>query len=424
MTPQHWQQVKQILQSALERPPCQRFALLDEASGCQPSLRSEIESLILSHDQTGDSNQATVGGATASMLAEDQRGSFIGKNIGLYKVICHIGKGGMGDVFLAHDPSLDRHVALKLLPAEFAQDKDRLRRFKQEAHAASALNHPNILTIHEVGQIDSLNFIVAEFIEGETLRTHMHGERLIVHEALDVAIQIASALVAAHKAGIVHRDIKPENIMLREDGIVKVLDFGLAKLTHRATSTTDTEAPTVMDLTTDPGTMMGTVKYMSPEQARGLDVDERTDIFSLGVLVYEMITGTQPFEGKTNADVIASLLTTEPAPIVFRGREVPAELDRIVRKCLAKDRERRYRSAQELLDELDRLRRDLDSGVAESQLIPKLYGRLGENERAMESLGSAGRHRFLEHVRTEPDFDNLRSERRFTDLLRRIGLSQ
>ena len=234
MTPQHWQQVKQILQSALERPPYQRFGLLDEASDCQQSLRSEIESLILSHDLTGDSNQATAGGATASIFAEDQRGSFIGKNIGPYKVISHIGKGGMGDVFLAHDAGLDRHVALKLLPAQFARDKDRLRRFKQEAHAASALNHPNILTIHEVGQIDSLNFIVAEFIEGETLRTHMHGERLIVHEALDIAIQIASALVAAHKAGIVHRDIKPENIMLREDGIVKMLDFGIAKITHRA----------------------------------------------------------------------------------------------------------------------------------------------------------------------------------------------
>ena len=362
MTPQHWQQVKQILQSALECQPYQRFGLLDEASACQSSLRSEIESLILSHDLTGDSNQATAEGATASIFEEDQRGSFIGKNIGSYKIISHIGKGGMGDVFLAHDLSLDRRVALKLLPPEFAQNKDRLRRFKQEAHAASALNHPNILTIHEVGQIDSLNFIVAEFIEGETLRTHMHGERLILHEALDIAIQIASALVAAHKAGIVHRDIKPENIMLREDGIVKVLDFGIAKIAHRAPSTIDTGAPTVATLTTVPGTLMGTVSYMSPEQARGLDVDERTDIFSLGVLVYEMITGTQPFEGKTNADVIASLLTAEPAPIVVRGREVPAELNRIVRKCLAKDCESRYRSAQELLDDLEHLSRCLDSG--------------------------------------------------------------
>lgn len=364
MTPQHWQQVKQVFQSALERPPDRRVAFLDEACASDPSLRCEVESLISSHDQASDSIEAIAGGVAALMLTDDQGGSFIGRDVGPYKITSHIGKGGMGDVYLAQDLRLDRLVALKLLPREFAQNEDRLRRFQREARAVSALNHPNILTIHEVGQIDSLNFIVAEFIEGETLRTHMRRERLTVREALGIAIQIASALATAHKAGIVHRDVKPENIMLREDGIVKVLDFGLAKLTQQQSSATDTEAPTVTNLTTDPGTMMGTVNYMSPEQARGLDVDERTDIFSLSILIYEMIAGKRPFEGETTSDVIASLLTKEPAPIVSHDNEVPAELERIVGKCLEKDCDNRYRSAQELLEDLEHLRRDLDSGVA------------------------------------------------------------
>ncbi len=348
----------------LEYPPDERAAFLDEACASDPSLRSEVESLISSHDQAGDSIVAMAGGVAALMLADEQGSSFKGRDIGPYKIISHIGKGGMGDVFLAQDLRLDRRVALKLLPREFAQDEDRLRRFQREARAVSALNHPNILTIHEVGEIDSLNFIVAEFIEGETLRNHIRRERLAVREALGVAIQIAGALAAAHKAGIVHRDVKPENIMLREDGIVKVLDFGLAKLTQQQSSATDTQAPTVRNLTTDPGTMMGTVNYMSPEQARGLDVDERTDIFSLGVLVYEMIAGERPFEGANSSDVIVSLLTKQSAPMVSRGGDVPAELERIVGKCLEKECESRYRSAQELLDDLDHLRRELDSGAA------------------------------------------------------------
>ena len=327
MTPQHWQQVKHLFQSALQYPPEKRAAFLYEACASDPSLRSEVASLISSHNQASDSIEAMAGGVAAQMFGCEPGSSLIGTNIGPYKILSEIGRGGMGNVFLAHDPRLDRHVALKLLPGEFAQNQDRLRRFQREARAISALNHPNILTIHEVGQIDSLNFIVAEFIKGETLRNRMCREGLVVREALGIAIQIASALAAAHKAGIVHRDVKPENIMLREDGIVKVLDFGLAKLTQRHSSIADTEAPTLANLTTDPGAMMGTVNYMSPEQVRGLDVDERTDIFSLGVLTYELITGLRPFEGDTTSDVIASLLTTEPAPIAS-GTEVPADLER------------------------------------------------------------------------------------------------
>lgn len=367
MTPQHWQQVKQLFQSALQYPPHGRAAFLDEACVSDPTLRSEVESLISSHEQVGDSIESLAGGLTAQMLAGDRVLSLIGQEIGPYKILSHIGNGGMGDVYLAQDLRLDRRVALKLPPQEFVQNQDRMRRFRQEARAVSALNHPNILTIHEVGQIDSLSFIAAEFIEGETLRAHMQREKLEIREAVSIAIQITSALAAAHKAGIVHRDVKPENIMLRDDGIVKVLDFGLAKLLHRPLSTSDTEEHTLANLATDPGTMMGTVNYMSPEQARGLEVDECTDIFSLGVLLYEMITGRRPFEGDTSSDVIAALLTKQSSPMVSHVGGVPAELERIVRKCLEKACENRYRSAEALLNDLEHIRRDIDLGVAAAE---------------------------------------------------------
>jgi serine/threonine protein kinase len=363
MTPQHWQQVKHVFQSAIQYPPERRAAFVDEACANDPTLRSEVDSLISSYDQGDDSIEGMAGDVAVQILADD-RGLLIGKNIGSYKIISEIGSGAMGNVFLAQDPRLNRRVALKLLPAEFAQNQDRLRRFQREARAVSALNHPNILTIHEVGRINSHNFIVAEFIDGETLRNRVRCQRLPVREALGIAIQIASALVAAHKAGIVHRDVKPENIMLREDGIVKVLDFGLAKLTQPQLSTTDTEAPTLGNLTTDPGTMMGTVNYMSPEQARGLEVNECTDIFSLGVLIYEMVTGKRPFEGATSSDVIAALLINEPAPMASHVSDIPAELENIVRKCLEKDCKNRYRSAEELLNDLEHLRRDVTSAAA------------------------------------------------------------
>jgi hypothetical protein len=226
MTPQHWQQVKQLFQSAIQYPPDRRAAFLDEACFRDPALRNEVDSLISSHDRADDSIEAMAGDVAAQMLADDQRSSFIGKNVGPYKIIGQVGKGGMGDVFLAQDPRLDRQVALKLLPGEVAQNPDRLRRFQREARVVSALNHPNILTIQsEVGQVDSLNYIVAESHRRRTLRSRMRRERPVVREALGIAIQIASALAAAHRAGIVHRDVKPENIMLREDGIVKVLDW-------------------------------------------------------------------------------------------------------------------------------------------------------------------------------------------------------
>jgi serine/threonine protein kinase len=282
----------------------------------------------------------------------------------------------MGEVYLAQDTQLRRLVALKLLPAAFTQDEDRVRRFEQEAYAASALNHPNILTIYEIGHIDSRRFIAMEYVDGEMLRQHISrspasspqegaspvGSGMKLGQALDLAIQIASALSASQSAGIAHRDIKPENIMLRRDGYVKVLDFGLAKLTERPTAS-DTEAPTRALINTSPGAVMGTANYMSPEQARGDMVDARSDIWSLGVVLYEMLAGRAPFEGPTPSHVIVSILEKDPPPLSRYLTGVTEALDWIVTKALTKDRDDRYQTAREMLTDLRRLKQRLDVGA-------------------------------------------------------------
>ncbi|MBC7910763.1 MAG: serine/threonine protein kinase, partial [Pyrinomonadaceae bacterium] len=289
-----------------------------------------------------------------------------GTRFGRYEIRTPLGAGGMGVVYLAQDTQLERTVALKVLPADVATDQQRMNRFIQEAKAASALNHPNIITIYEIGQQDSAHFISTEFINGHTLRHRMKHGGLSLTEALDVSAQVAAALSAAHAAGIVHRDIKPENIMVREDDYVKVLDFGLAKLTERtgAQSTSDPEAPTQAPMqamvNTEPGMVMGTARYMSPEQARGFPVDARTDIWSLGVVIYEMVTGHAPFESRTTSDVIASILRTDPPPLVTYVPDAPSELQRIIRKALRKDCDERYQTAKDLLVDLRGLRRDLE----------------------------------------------------------------
>ncbi len=278
-----------------------------------------------------------------------------GTRLGQFEIISPLGAGGMGEVYLAEDTRLKRKVALKLLPAELTADADRVRRFEQEAFAASALNHPNILTIHEFGAEGETHFLASEFIDGETLRARLQRAPLTLHEALDVAVQTSQALAAAHAAKIIHRDIKPENVMLRKDGIVKVLDFGLAKLIEPAPL--DPEAETRKLGLTQAGAVMGTVAYMSPEQARGKTVDARTDLFSLGVMLYEMLTRRQPFTGETLNHVIVAILEQEPPPL---APEVPAELARILQQMLAKNVDERYASAQDLLADLKKLQKRLE----------------------------------------------------------------
>jgi eukaryotic-like serine/threonine-protein kinase len=282
-----------------------------------------------------------------------------GTKLGRYEIRSKIGEGGMGEVYLALDTELDRTVAIKILPAVLASDPQRLQRFIQEAKAASGLNHPHILTIHEIGATGDTRFIATEFIDGETLRQRISSGMKLV-EIIEVAIQTAGALSAAHAAGIIHRDIKPENIMVRRDGYIKLLDFGLAKLTGPEGSTTDTEAPTKAMVNTGAGTVMGTANYMSPEQAKGTHVDARTDLWSLGAVLYEMVTGQAPFAGETPTETISLILQKEPAPLTRYANEVPAELERIVTKTLTKNREERYQTAKDLLIDLRNLKRKLE----------------------------------------------------------------
>jgi len=299
-----------------------------------------------------------------STIENHLKGSHLspGTNLGRYEIRLQLGAGGMGEIYLAQDIKLERTVALKILPANVAGDRQRMRRFIQEAKAASALNHPNILTIHEIEQIDSVHFIATEFIDGETLRHHLNMGPMEIGQTLDISTQIASALSAAHAAGIIHRDIKPENIMLRRDGIVKVLDFGLAKLSDSVDSEqeVDAEAATKARVQTEPGVVMGTAAYMSPEQARGKNVDARTDIFSLGAVIYEMLSGRAPFAGETAADIIGALIHKEPQPLSTLVSNTPAELQHIVSKALRKDRDERYQTVKSLLVDLKTLKQELD----------------------------------------------------------------
>lgn len=316
-----------------------------------------------------------------------------GTKIGRYKVLSKIGEGGMGEVYLARDTQLDRDIALKILPAEFASDRNRMNRFVQEAKAVSALNHPNILTIYEIDHADSTQFIATEFIDGATLRQRMQNRPMEIGKVLDVFTQIASALSAAHTAGVVHRDIKPENIMLRRDGIAKVLDFGLAKLNRRPEpDPVETEAATKVLIQTEPGFQVGTAAYMSPEQARGLAVDARTDIFSLGIVIYEMVTGHAPFSGATRADLMVALLEKTPAPLASFRSDVPAELERLDMKALAKDREMRYQTAKDLLIDLKGLQEKLLVDARIEDTTPQV-GTARSTPRSEALIGRLNRHK-------------------------------
>jgi len=293
-----------------------------------------------------------------------------GTKLGRYEIRSKIAEGGMGEVYLALDTELNRTVAVKILHQAVVANDQRMRRFIQEAQAASALNHPHILTIHEIGSAGNSKFIATEFIDGDTLRKRINSGSQKLNEILEIAVQTAGALGAAHAAGIIHRDIKPENIMVRRDGYVKVLDFGLAKLSEPSVFASDTEALTKAMVNTREGTIMGTANYMSPEQARGIDVDARTDLWSLGVVLYEMITGTGPFVGETATDSISLILQKEPVPLTSYIKGVPAELERIVSKSLTKDREERYQTAKDLLIDLRNLKRKLEVDAELDRTVP------------------------------------------------------
>src|SRR5213596_215229 len=361
MKAERWEKVIDLFQSALERAPEERAAFLDETCHDDEGMRREVESLLTSHERAENFIEVPAFEVAPELATNDNAEALIGKLLGHYSIESLIGVGGMGEVYLARDERLGRKAALKLLPDSLTTDETQLSRFKNEARTASALNHPNILTVYEIGAEGNLQFIATEFIDGVTLRAAIASGRMSPHKALEIAVQVASALAAAHDAGVVHRDIKPENIMLRPDGYVKVLDFGIAKLTEQRLASDDHTVETTGVLQTRPGLVLGTVHYMSPEQARGQKVDARSDIWSLGVVLYEMVGGSPPFRGETPSDCIASILTTEPPPLSGVLPDVPLQLESILQKALRKNSDERYQTIKEMLADLRNLKGELET---------------------------------------------------------------
>ncbi len=352
-----WQKVKEILQAALERPLGEREQFLDKVCSNDQSLRREVETLLTSFENADSFMENAAIGEVAEIFVGEENILKIGECFNQYEIIRQIGVGGMGEVYLANDKKLDRQVAVKILNKKFSRDESNLSRFIREAKAVSALNHPNILVIHEIVEAVNANFIVSEFIEGKTLREMLKEKPLPLAKILDIAIQISNALQAAHSAKIVHRDIKPENVIVRPDGFVKILDFGLAKLIEQKPF--GLEASTVKQNETAKGVILGTVNYMSPEQAKAEKVDERTDIFSFGVMLYEMMAGRTPFAGGSVSETFANLINTEPQPLLRYAEGVPDELQRIVSKMLKKNKDERYQTMKGLLADVQDLRENL-----------------------------------------------------------------
>ncbi|MFZ0751891.1 MAG: serine/threonine-protein kinase, partial [Pyrinomonadaceae bacterium] len=357
----HWQRIKAIFHSAQECAPADRASFLDSACGGDDSMRQEVESLLAADETNEDFLRTPAYELMAGILTDEKTEFVAGQEVGSYTILSSLGAGGMGQVYLAQDARLPRKVALKLLSAEVARDERRVQRFEQEAQAASRLNHPNVCMILEIGTApDGRRFIAMEHIDGLTLRDLMEQRPLAPAEALDLAIQVAAALAAAHAAGIVHRDIKPENLMLRPDGYIKVLDFGIAKLSESLPRLEDHRKTSNNRVNTEPGMLMGTVRYMSPEQLREKPVDQRTDIWSLGAVLHEMVTGTTPFAAPTPNDTIALILGKQPAELNFVN-ELPEELQQVIKKALTKDRDERYQTVKELASDLQKVRREFHS---------------------------------------------------------------
>ncbi|HTG13970.1 MAG TPA: serine/threonine-protein kinase, partial [Blastocatellia bacterium] len=321
MTPERWRQIEDLFHRALERDASERSALLAVACPSDAELRRQVQALLVSFEEAGNFIEETPFAGAMSAIADESteaasgeaigNARLIGRRIGHYEIQSLLGAGGMGEVYLAHDLKLDRQIAVKILPAQFTRDIAQVQRFEREARAASGLNHPNIITIHEIARDDDTHFIATEFVAGQTLREKISAGQTPLNEALSIAIQIAEALTAAHSAGIVHRDIKPENVMLRPDGLVKVLDFGLAKPMGREPAPGGLPSSVAVTTQTDPAMLMGTLAYLSPEQVLRKEIDHRTDLFSLGVVLYELVTGNRPFTGASAAAVCEAILRNE-----------------------------------------------------------------------------------------------------------------
>ena len=381
MAHEGWQRVREIFDSAIRREPAERQDYVNRVCGEDKQLLREVESLLSSLDHSDKFLETAAIAHVADLIGHSAFEK--GKRFGHYEITRKIGAGGMGQVYLAQDLKLDRQVAIKILNRELSRDESNLKRFVREAKAASALNHPNIIVIHEIGESEGVHYLVSEFIEGKTLRDVLTQAQMSVREVLDAAIQIAGALAAAHGAHLVHRDIKPENVMVRPDGYLKVLDFGLAKLVEKNRPFPGPEASTVELGQTAKGMILGTVHYMSPEQAKGQEVDERTDIFSLGAMMYEMLAGKAPFAGDSMPETFANLINTEPQPVSRFVANVPDELQRIIAKTLRKNQDQRYQTMTDLLTDLRDLRENLS-------LEGKLVRSLSSNSSADSSAPETG----------------------------------